>query len=100
MVASPQGVVEEERYNGAPCRQSSPNSYLFGVNCCLLCQVGVLLAPVPEVLLVNYSFQVEMGLVAEDDVVQTGEPFHDFNRKNKPILVILLVQGLGHLNLI
>ena len=65
VVASPQGIVEEERYNDALCRQSSPNSYLFGVKCCLLCQVGVLLAPAPGVLLVNYSFQVEMGLVAE-----------------------------------
>ena len=65
VVASPQEIVKEERDNDAPCRQSSPNSNLFGVKCCLFCQVGVLLAPVPGVLLDNYSFQVEMGLVAE-----------------------------------
>ena len=40
------------------------------------------------------------GFVPEDDVVETGKPFHHFNRKNMPLLGVLLVHGLCHLNLI
>lgn len=42
---------------------------------------------------------METGLVAEDDLVETGETSHHLNRKNMPLLGVL-VHGLCHLNLI